>query len=348
MKIYKWPLVALIAIAVSTTGCKDDEEEVEEVKVTTVAEDKVDIDTDVDAIAVTVEDMKSVEMVQVMEDFAMDDSEDAEYFRDTLFASLENVLDVESFEDASPSFDFASNKGKYTWNATSESWNESNSSSLIFEFPSDHNQNSNNVVLTISNYTDALVDIDGESIHMPVTVDITLVIDGVKQVEFNLNDLNLVSNNYALDFGLFVNPYVFTADVSQSTTAVSTSFTFSDNGNNNFALNFDAVGDFDIEGGDLEVESFVGDVSHEDMKVTADVDVVGIDALNDNGSAAEYNALFSIDIYHKNIDIADVLLEDDGTDVVPMIVYIDGTKEELEPKLEEIEDKLEAAFADFD
>jgi hypothetical protein len=125
-------------------------------------------------------------------------------------------------------FDFAASQGEYVWNADSETWEAGESSTdVVLRGPGSESAASNNAVLTVRDYADTRVTINGEDAFLPARVDARVVVDGDEVAAVRLSEVTYDTGGdvpIPVDFDLEIVTAPFTHTVSV-TQVSSTSFT---------------------------------------------------------------------------------------------------------------------------
>ncbi len=203
MKTMKRFILLFLLAAIAFVACNDDNP-----VQTTVDEDKANIQLSLDALVGMVQTMNEGQGMATMElimGMITNTSPDLKIAPDTrtwveiMWDQLGDFILWEDIEDAldyDHRFYFSTYVGKYTYNLTTQQWTKTASNDMVFEFPSTQTATSNDMLLTISSYTDVQLTIpstlksalvESDDAWLPTGFLINLKKDGTKVLELNLN-----------------------------------------------------------------------------------------------------------------------------------------------------------------
>ncbi|MEX2477889.1 MAG: hypothetical protein WD357_05600 [Gracilimonas sp.] len=322
---------------------------------TTVAEDKINIENSLDNTIALLRDLENGKFLSTLETFVGASSGEfsSDDWVEDVFAGLEDFVDTQSIED-NYRFDFNTHSGVYVYNISNENWSKASSSNnIVLEFPSSENKSSNDLTLTISDFSDVSVNLEGESYYLPNKIDILVEQDGEAIFHFDLNKL-LYSNDpdlplpTAIDLSLMMSPFTHTVSYSK-------------NSSTNYALDIGVLNGEDVVTGfQLEVELAHDNYDNleeediekikglikltSDLTVQFDIDSGTLFSLNDP-SENQINSLVTAEVLFKEVLIGELEYSEVEEDI--MIVYKDGSSESSSRYYEDFLDQLETVFYSF-
>lgn len=306
--------------------------------VTSVAEDKANIQRTFDDLLMCTQDIKDSRAVTVLfKNFLnMSDGEALnEDWIEDMTEDLEGVVDFEHIEDNSR-FDLSYHAGTHIFNGISQTWLKTNnvSDKMIFQFPSEPNLMGNDAELIIDMYEDKQVTIDGETMFLPTAMHAVMNVDFEKVFEITISKVTYADNAgyqlpVELNAQLFMDPMEMDIEVTRvSTTEYEMGMNFSDGKlcdirvNAQMELEDDDFENFSEDGFDkIAVQVNVGQLSIRTLG-----DVAGLFGLDDDPTETQINAGLDLDMFFEDIKIADLEINEDMETV--LIFYKDGTFED--------------------
>ena len=292
----------------------------------------------------TAEGQKIQELMQSINEFLNNPAK-----KDELLKSLKS--DENRFVYA----DFA---GIYEWNPSTQDWDKSSSSKIIFKFPATENGTSNNAVLTFESYTDQAVTVDIDIFYLPKSASLNLTVDGNKELEFTYN-ASYKTNGIpeSIRATLFVNPYTFATSFKNTNTKVSEDYSWVEGNENILAFGVTFNGDFSSISYDMEDENFGNLISTATtyaqlydarLEITANVTEI---AKFDEPTTEQINANSTILLKwaNDNVKIADgAFYEKDNEDIAIMLTFEDGSTADAEVYFETMINQFEKFFEDLE
>lgn len=323
---------------------------------TTVAEDIANIKSAFDQMLSCVGDLKNSSTTDVIfrKFLGMSDGNVLnEDWLEDLTEELGDVIDGEHIDDNSR-MDFAYHSGTYQYVQSAKSWQKINNltNQIVFRFPSDDSQATNNVELKLDSYLDQQIVIDGERIFLPTDLHLIMTVDNQRLMEFSLSNVTYASNAdfeipISLDATLFIDPMDIVMSVTRtSTTEFTASITANDGQSCNMGI------EIDLELSDDDFEN-INEDSIEKAHVKIRAGALTVQSIADLGSLIaiddptenEINSLLDLDVLFNGIKIAD--LEYDETEEVLNIYYKDLTGEDSFNYIESFLDELELLVEEF-
>lgn len=141
-------------------------------------------------------------------------------------SALDTAMGFPDLDVNTSKFDFAAYKGIYDWNRTTKKFVKTTSSTGIFvNFPSAPATTTNNINVKFTTYTDALYQVNAESVYLPTTVKATLSKDNVELMNVDATGIFSTGNFPApinVVFNLTLKPHNYKITVNRLT---STEFT---------------------------------------------------------------------------------------------------------------------------
>lgn len=266
---------------------------------------------------------------------------------DKVVSGLEGIIDVQGTENNSR-FDFTAHTGIYSWSSGLQAWGKiSSSQDIILQFPSTENGASNDVTLTLSNYADVPVTVDGETFYLPSRVFAEMERNGEVIFSLSLNDIEYWSHNETL-LPVVLDMEIFTAPLNHRVLINRSS-------SNNFQASVDVTRSGEVVAGvsvdlDLVHSDYSAldeeDVDHisttvklsGDISIRLDADIGTLMSLSDP-TQNQVNSLFSAEVFFKEIKIGE--LEYSEMDENIRIYYKDGTSETVDRYYEGFLEDLE-------
>lgn len=236
---------------------------------------------------------------------------------------------------SSEPFDYAANKGTYTWNGTG--WTKSESTIIKIIFPTEGSA-TNNAEFQLTAYQEVYSAYTYE--YNPTVVNATLNVDGVKQAEIDLNaEYDDYGDPLLIDLYVLFNPYSveFNFDNKKST-STSFSATLAKSNSTLIGVGLDVTYSSSSKS-DSDIKSVGGYVQLMNIKF-----IVDIDATNPN--ATDINDIIRITIKVNGDTAGKVVFVQDTTsgDLVPYVKYTDGSTELLSTLFEDLAMELDGVL----
>ncbi len=307
--------------------------------ITTVEEDKANIQKTFDDMINCVQDMEDSRAVTVFFKKFLNLSNGEvlnQDWIDNLTETLEGVFDGDHI-DTNSKLDLNYHKGIYSFDAVNNVWTKSTTTEdkIIFNFPAEPALLSNNLEVGLDLYTDKRVTIDEDVMSLPTAMHAYINIDGIKAFEISLSDVVYAENaDYELPveatFQLFMDPMEINISVDRvNSTSYEMDMNFSD-GN---LCDIGVHAEMELKDDDFE------NLSTNSLKtanVTIDIGDLSIRTLGDlatllaidDPSDAQVNNLLDLTVFFQDLKIAD--LEIDQEDESFIIFYKDGSSEDTE------------------
>ena len=152
---------------------------------TTVAEDKVFINTTYNNTITCIKGIRDGEFSQTLITFLAISNNVVgnETWINEMTDALELTMGSIQLDPNNSKFDFAAYKGVYDWNRTTKKFTKTTSTAGIFvNFPSEPSKLTNNVSIKFTTYTDGLYQANAKNIYLPTAVKATLSKDNVELV----------------------------------------------------------------------------------------------------------------------------------------------------------------------
>lgn len=338
-----------------SNGNDDDDDENPIPEETTVEDDIINLETSMDITASLLDELGEGTFIGSLKTFlgASSGNFDSEDWAEEVLVGLEDFIDVESIEDNSR-FNFADHTGLYEWDTNSETWSKSSSSDhIVLEFPASENSSGNDMIFTISEYTDASTNVDGDNIYLPTRVQAQIELDGAVIFQLNLNELQY-SNNSDLPVPERLDLEIFTAPFTQTLTVDRNSGT-------DFVLSYELSNEEDLVIGtslelklahsdygnldDEDFENLSGTINlTEDLLLTFDAQLGMLFAIDDP-SENQINSLVEGEVAYKGVKIADLEYSEEDENIV--IFYKDGSSDTADKYYEDFLEELELIFYAF-
>lgn len=249
-------------------------------------------------------------------------------------------------------FVFDDIKGVYDWNPDIEDFDKTEESEFfIVNFPSEGSATNNAELKIIDLQFITVTETDEWGSYTedyPTSVDGSLKVDGETYVSVKAS-ASWSDDGAPIkgDIDLLVSPFTFTLEFDDSeATKISGSASLSKDDQKLMAVDLG----IDFKSSEKEEPSAIsGFVQYSNVKVAGDIDVAGYDenAYDSNGDmidgfdGSEY---INLEVLIDDEKVGDISFEED----IPYIIYLDGTKENLEELLESVIADMEEAFEDFE
>lgn len=255
-------------------------------------------------------------------------------------------------------FDIDLFEGTYTYNHNDGTWTrtEDQSGKVVIEFPSSPSKTSNNSTITIGNYSDREVTISESSIYLPVTVDLSLVVDDEEVIAVNLDNVTYASNAgfqipVEIDLFVFINPYSLSVKVDRSSsTQYSLDLDFSDESDfcstgihvdAEFATDdFENITQQDILG--LTFSLYSNDLTIQSLGGIAEVLQIT------DPTVSQINAFVDMEILYRDLKIADLVVEEgEAEEIIVVLKFKDESTDDSANYYEDFITELEDLFASY-
>lgn len=274
-----------------------------------------------------------------------------------------NMRTAEMGESLQESFDL--NKGVYSWNRSTNSWDIDNTGEkIVFQFPSDSTGTSNNATFSIFNYKGVnisnpeMLDNSDYTGDYPETLNAELVVDGKKQMEYSFAaKYNSNGEPTSVTTSLALSPFTLTVSASNTTTLVKADYSLKRAEKVLVAFGAEANGNFkssnivDAEVGDV-VETSKSYFQILNIRLTGEANVKVLQPAIDNAATVEEEVEIINDNYKlivsyadSNEKIADTeFYVNEDSDASIRFIFADGSKADpatyFGEGFEDIEDKF--------
>jgi len=323
---------------------------------TTVEEDRQNIQNTFDDMLLCLTNIKDSEGIDVLfrEFLKLSDGESFnEDWIEDMTSALSVVFDFDHIEN-NQRFDFTYHSGEYSFDHSSLSWQKSNiSDKIIFQFPSEPTLDFNDSEIILNSYVDKKVEIDNETLYLPLQMNCVLTVDNQRIAEVDLSDVIYEENAdfeipVAWNTTLFFDPITINTTLKRvSSTEFDFDVSFLDGEKCNLALEVDfELLDDDLENlsnssfKKLEAKIIAGDITIQSLAGIAELLAI------DNPTSNQLNSLLDLRILFNDTKIAD--LEYDTELEAFILYYKDSSSEDTEafwkPFLEDIEDIFDEFF----
>lgn len=320
---------------------------------TSVRQDQENITRTFSSMEDCMEDLRDSEGTDALKKFLNLDEGNvlSEDWIDDLFDNVDSLMNFESIDDDNM-FDFTSNRGRYSWDESSQDWIKYpiTTDKIIIEFPSSETSSRNDAIFTFDTYEDANLFYDGENLYPPSKIHADLYIDNRQIMD--------ITGDFSYDTGsetpipiyistkLIINPFNFTILAERTSPTefeAEISFTKGQEFNTSLSLQVElAHSDYEnIE--DTDVVSIKTSLSHQDMLIDGTIsgDLVAISDPSNN----QINTLSDFEVFYENDKIGDLKLFSslDSDDEIH-IIYKDGTSSDIESYYDPFLTNLEEIF----
>ncbi|MFK7799340.1 MAG: hypothetical protein AB8E82_17955 [Aureispira sp.] len=320
---------------------------------TTVEEDKENVEKLFDDIVVQAEDFKNGCGVKSVDNFynLENGTSRNQVWVDDLTRELELALDYNYINNTSQ-LDFSRHAGTYQWNGSTFAKAASPSDKVVVMAPAQMGQGSNNATATVASYTQQSTTFDGTQYWLPNSANINVQIDNNDCMGLALDKAVYDNGTFMMPvdvaFNLMMAPFNFeVASKKVDGTTFDMSMNALNNGEKKFGLSAEVTftdsdfSDFTSE----DIDKATGSMSYGDFNMPF---TVNIKALNDllNPSQTQINEMIKVSVEYKGTKIADLEFQDGSTSTI-IIVYKDGSREDLYSEYETLAERLEVVFSDF-
>jgi len=251
-------------------------------------------------------------------------------------------------------FDYEETTGVYEWSSEDDAWTRTGSSDdVVLQFPSSEGQDANDATLTMADYDDESVNVNGETVYLPTTALVSLTVDGTEVFSVDLTGVE-----YTQDGDLTL-PTAFALEIF--TAPHTHTFTLTENSSTDFAFGFELRGPEEVVTGltvqamlatddyaeleDTDVEEVSGRLRiGPDLSVPYTVQVGRLAALDDP-SEAQINQNVDATVEYDGTNLATLRYDDEEERIE--VVYADGSTDPASDFLEPFVDDLESTFSSY-
>lgn len=313
---------------------------------TTVAQDKEAVKLSLDELANSVKAMRDGSGAQTIIKFLnLKEGEVLnEDWVEEVVGGLDSLIDPDGPND-DPRFDFAGNSGTYTWNASNSTWSKVNtpSNQIILNFPSEQGKTSNNAKLTLSDYTDTKVTIDGEEVFLPTLAKANLTIDGAEV--FNLNSSAAYESPIPVNINTAVTfaPFTYTVTGKRITSKkFEASAVIANNGatSSSITATVDLASDDYPNLGEKDINTITASISTGNMSINSNVDMATLTQIEEP-TISQMNSSIKTIVTINGKKVGDLVFSGSSEEPTVHIVYKDGSEEDVEVYYNPFIDKLE-------
>lgn len=322
---------------------------------TTVQEDIANINKAIDAMADLLWEYRNGEFSNSLATFlsASAGNINASSWITGLTDALDDHIDNQSI-NANNRFNFNQHRGEYNWNRNTNRWVRStHPSSIILKFPASSSSTTNSKTLTISQYQDTAVLIDGENYYLPRNVTANLVSGNNEIFRLLLRNASYVSDRDVflpsnLELELFTASFTHTLRVSQNNSR-HFRVEHSLKEGNTLAVSIDAsiflrqASYADIEEADLTRLTATLRITD---KLSIETDIqIGDLLTRENLSENQINSLFDAKVRFDGSVIGELIYSEIADDF--LIIYKNGSNDVLEVYYDRLFNQLESIFYIF-
>lgn len=238
-------------------------------------------------------------------------------------------------------FDFNANKGVYTYNFGSGTFEKTASANIVeIRFPTE-GSTTNDAVFRLTDYEEVLIEDFWGTYYEPTVIEATLDVDGEKQASINA-EVEYHNDGEAkfADITYFVNPYTYEMDLNDRLANASSFSQYLKKGDD-VLLGWGIAATFDSQypKEDGQPKSLTGTVQLSTVIFTINLTAPSEMPQRD----FDYNDYIkiSITIDGKNAGKVVWVMEAGNDEPTPYVQYNDGSKEPLEDIFDELEDALD-------
>lgn len=351
-KILK-PIAVIFMITTMMSSCKNKNDD--ESNVTTVEEDKANLDLGLDNIISCINEAKNGKLMTSIVSFAglSAGATSNDDWIDSLFTGLDSVILGSAIDDLA--VDFSAFNGTFTYNQTNSEWvKTANASSIKILFPSAPSKATNNAEFTFNGYSYQNFTSSGDITPIPKSGIATLKVDGIIVLSVELNSL-ILDNTSTLtlptkvDISITASPYTINVLYNRiNDTDHSVQIDFLNPGGCDWIFDFNGkVKSSDYENmQDSDIDYVRGTITHDNVKFDIDVEVDKLAAYTDP-TDSQINSNVGLKVLIGDQEIGDLEIVDSSGDTKVNIVYKDGTSEDTKNYWEPFITDLEAVFIDL-
>ena len=252
---------------------------------------------------------------------------------------------------------FANRKGIYTWNSNSQSFVKiNNATTITLKFPSRENQTINDAELILNSYSDLNTSFNNNAYWIPTNASLQLKRDNTLIFSLNLSNITFDTNT---NFSMPTN-----ADITIFTAPFTHNFQWRRNSSTEFQLNYNATtpqgcatslttivklqdSDYgNITSVEEDVKMVNGTLSQGNLKIvySANVEVI---AAFEEPTLSQINNNIDAEVFYNNAKIGDLIYDEINGEKVILIVYSDGTTENVENYVSDFQAQIETIFENY-
>ncbi|MDR3366529.1 MAG: hypothetical protein LBO71_06150 [Prevotellaceae bacterium] len=320
--------------------------------VTTVAEDKQNIEALFDRTLDLAKTLESGSFVQALVKFTGLQNGEAKNgdWIEEVFEPLDNKAGISDYLDDNERFSLEQFKGKYDYQRGSKSWTKTNDTKIIVNFPDSPTTTSNNCSVVISEYSDVQVTVNGDKIYVPSKIVASVSQNGTVIASCNASISWETSGFITVkdaSITLTTAPYTHTATIRQAkSTEYDISATLFEGSDNppiaiasklKLAQAIDA--DFFVDD-EPPINYVYATITKGDLAYDGSLDVNTLTKY-DNITTDQINSVMSVNILHKGAKIGELKLKNIDHDEYVFVNYKDGTSDNTELYYEPFLDGLD-------
>jgi len=358
MKKVRIAIIILVALsAFLIIKCDKKSDSAPENQTTTVEQDKANIDNSLDGILDCATFLKNGDAAYSVKLFLK--MSGGEALSEDWVQMLLDKLDIHfnwDMVEENGRFDFNAHTGTYSWDRFTEVWNYNSypNDKIILEFPSQENETSNNVDLTLHYYTDEFLTFSSDSYWLPKSLYADLKIDQEEVVNVKLSNVEFAGGSFQIPVSAYIEIYTkpFSYHINY-TRETPTRFNFLVDYTNNSGCIFNVnakcqISHSDYENFDIEDDmSFLeATIQHGNLKFSGSADLGTLIDLDDP-TPSQVNQLVNVDVYYMGIKIGDLEYREFDDEEEIFIIYKDGSSENTSRYYEDFLDRLELIIYDF-
>jgi hypothetical protein len=306
------------------------------------------------------EGMEAVSSLNKMDDpFSSKKSERKTQVISNIKAALVPGIDKEILKSSQGEpFNFNDKTGTYTWIDSLARWDvdpTTPSNKIIINFPADStDMDNNNATLTIHNYEEVPIETYSYTDYYPTKIVADIYVEDTKYVEIDLTaSWDAYGDPTSFEATVFLKPFEFIGSMAQESTSASVDFGISYNNEEIFSTGISAT--FKTDSMNLP-KTIDGYLQYRAVKIDAEANVENIETIikeiesRESEYETEQEALDAINkeikakISKDGSKIANIELRTSQGEMVPVLVFNDGTVENAESYFDNFSGKLEEFF----
>lgn len=354
MKFYKLFLY-LAAVNLFILSCDDDvigPESPTDVK-GDVEVDIENIETSINKTLDLLNDLDNEQLFGTIAEFReiQNGDQESSAWMEKLLLGLFDVFDLESNQR----FETESYAGVYEWGSEAEAWIEAGESNqIILKYSSSEESQENDMMFTLSEYADVLVNVEGEQAYLPTRILAELEQDEELILKIDLSDAQYAEDSdviipTVLDLEIYTAPYTYSLNLDRST-GTNFSFALDLTNENTLALGIELDMEVsnenygELDEGDIQNLSGVFRMT-EDLALNFEIGSLSSISTEEEPSENPLNALVDLELFYKNDKVGDLKFSEQSELV---IIYQNDSSEPLENQYEDIITRLEEMLAELE
>jgi hypothetical protein len=354
MKKLQKRIIAILAFAVIFAySCSNDSSST---PTTTVEQDKQNITNTINDFYSCLNTLDDGDFSNFML-YSLFNSTDQTYNDSWIRSVIDNFESQYSTLIVNDKLQFATLKGTYVWNSVSQTWSKTNNSSkIVLIFPSTDTSLTNDAELSLNSYSDTNTSFNGVNYWLPSAANLTLKRNNLEVFSINISNVTFqTGTNFTMPLSATIVVYTapfthtfqwdrisntkFKLDYSSSTPqGCGTSWT------NTFELQDADYGNITSVAEDLK--SVNGSLEEGNLKIVYAINTEAISMYTDP-TAAQINSNINAEVFYNNAKIGDLSYEDVNGQSEIFITYSDGTTENINVYVGDLETQVNNIFANY-